>query len=199
MSKILNRLQEKAFITIASVPAIRSKFYFTGGTALSELYLGHRESVDLDFFSESPFGKIVPESVISAVVSAGMKVREVRKIHDRHVFEIFDDANPPCHVDICHYDFPRLYPHQWNLHGVRTDSIRDIWVNKWATILDRNEPERRYRHSFHGSILRFFPKKGFARYDMFGFIEKIQCRLWSGIACFALSIQIVFYEGLGIS
>jgi predicted nucleotidyltransferase component of viral defense system len=31
---------------------LRERFYFTGGTALSEYYLHHRRSIDLDFFSE---------------------------------------------------------------------------------------------------------------------------------------------------
>jgi len=41
-SLILEEFQKSDFLT--------SKFYFTGGTALSEVYLKHRESVDLDFF-----------------------------------------------------------------------------------------------------------------------------------------------------
>ncbi|HVF69093.1 MAG TPA: nucleotidyl transferase AbiEii/AbiGii toxin family protein, partial [Xanthomonadales bacterium] len=32
---------------------LRDNFYFTGGTALSYLYLKHRHSEDLDFFSEN--------------------------------------------------------------------------------------------------------------------------------------------------
>ncbi|OGC99056.1 hypothetical protein A2701_02775 [Candidatus Amesbacteria bacterium RIFCSPHIGHO2_01_FULL_47_34] len=34
---------------IAQNTFLKETFYFTGGTALSEVYLHHRESVDLDF------------------------------------------------------------------------------------------------------------------------------------------------------
>ena len=34
-----------------------SLFYFTGGTALSYIYLHHRQSEDLDFFTEKNFNK----------------------------------------------------------------------------------------------------------------------------------------------
>lgn len=34
---------------------LKENFYFTGGTALSAVYLQHRESEDLDFFSGEKF------------------------------------------------------------------------------------------------------------------------------------------------
>lgn len=108
MSRILNQLQEKAFSAMASVPEIRSGFYFTGGTALSEFYLGHRESVDIDLFSEIPFNRSAAESAAAAVAAEGISVWDVRKIHDRYQFEISDGRNPRCHVDVCHYPFRRL-------------------------------------------------------------------------------------------
>ncbi len=34
-------------------------FYFTGGTALSQFYLHHRYSEDLDFFSQTEFNHLI--------------------------------------------------------------------------------------------------------------------------------------------
>ena len=48
-------LQKFIFDEFSQNPKLNKQFYFTGGTALSAIYLHHRESEDLDFFSESDF------------------------------------------------------------------------------------------------------------------------------------------------
>jgi len=45
--QVLNQIKKSAFL--------RNNFYFTGGTVLSEFYLQHRYSDNLDFFSENKF------------------------------------------------------------------------------------------------------------------------------------------------
>jgi len=50
----LNALQRQVLDLFAR-SALREKFYWTGGTLLSAVYLHHRRSEDLDFFSDSPF------------------------------------------------------------------------------------------------------------------------------------------------
>ena len=51
--EILKQKTKLVFSKIAKIKAINS-FYLAGGTALA-LQLGHRESIDLDWFSEKPF------------------------------------------------------------------------------------------------------------------------------------------------
>lgn len=50
---ILTPIQERVLDIFFSVPLLRQHFYLTGGTALSEFYLHHRYSDDLDFFTHS--------------------------------------------------------------------------------------------------------------------------------------------------
>lgn len=45
-------IQRIIFDEFSKNSKLRKQFYFTGGTALSAIYLHHRESEDLDFFSE---------------------------------------------------------------------------------------------------------------------------------------------------
>lgn len=52
---ILSDNQIKILEAISNDNAICQIFYLTGGTALSEYYLQHRLSEDLDFFSEQEF------------------------------------------------------------------------------------------------------------------------------------------------
>lgn len=49
--------QKLIFHQVGKSRFLKSNFYFTGGTALSCFYLGHRYSEDLDFFSEKKFNE----------------------------------------------------------------------------------------------------------------------------------------------
>lgn len=56
MAKSLLSNNQKVFLEfINKEKFINQLFYLTGGTALSEFYLKHRYSEDLDFFSEKEF------------------------------------------------------------------------------------------------------------------------------------------------
>ena len=52
---ILTPIQNQVLNQIKKSPFLKNNFYFTGGTVLSEFYLQHRYSNDLDFFSENKF------------------------------------------------------------------------------------------------------------------------------------------------
>lgn len=52
---ILTKEQRLILDQVKQNEFLRSNFYFTGGTALSGYYLNHRESEDLDFFSQKKF------------------------------------------------------------------------------------------------------------------------------------------------
>ena len=139
MAVILNRFQKKIFSIVSKNEAIRRDFYFTGGTALSECYLHHRESVDLDFFSERPFGKKLVDDIVSSLQASGIRISPVHKIHDRYTFDALEDGGMVCKLDFCHYDFPRLEKPRKKFMGISVDSLRDILTNKWCTVFDRNE------------------------------------------------------------
>jgi predicted nucleotidyltransferase component of viral defense system len=47
---ILTDLQKEILLIFSKIPD-SNNFYLTGGTALSEFYLGHRKSFDLDIFT----------------------------------------------------------------------------------------------------------------------------------------------------
>jgi len=50
--------QKKFLEFFKKTPLLNKSFYFSGGTALSEFYLQHRFSEDLDFFSENEFNPL---------------------------------------------------------------------------------------------------------------------------------------------
>ncbi|MBI4039879.1 nucleotidyl transferase AbiEii/AbiGii toxin family protein, partial [Candidatus Daviesbacteria bacterium] len=55
MNSILTDNQTELLKEAGSNKFITGQFYLTGGTALAEIYLHHRFSEDLDFFSEKEF------------------------------------------------------------------------------------------------------------------------------------------------
>ncbi len=50
---ILNPIQRKFLCLAVKEPYLLKNYYWTGGTVLAELYLHHRESEDIDLFSEN--------------------------------------------------------------------------------------------------------------------------------------------------
>lgn len=52
---ILTKKQKDILDEISRYKEISQRFYFTGGTALSEIFLKHRYSDDLDFFTPDKF------------------------------------------------------------------------------------------------------------------------------------------------
>lgn len=114
-------------------------FYFTGGTALSVFYFQHRESEDLDFFSESDFD---PDLAIKFMEDMALKLNAKLRstFHERvKIFELVDDNNQL----IIKVDFG-YYPHHRLKKGlvfeeVEVDSLEDIGANKLHTILQRTQ------------------------------------------------------------
>lgn len=131
-------VQEVIFNEFARNKNLTGKFYFTGGTALSAVYLHHRVSEDLDFFSEKEFD-IQPIIEFIKHVSSVLKVeyriipKEVVKI-----FEFYKQGKFVIKVDFGFYPYQRLKTGK-KVKGVNVDSVADIAANKMLTILQRRE------------------------------------------------------------
>lgn len=131
-------MQGKVIEALAASP-LREQFYWTGGTALAVVYLHHRKSEDLDFFSDEP----VPSEGITQFIeglrkSIPLESVETRKIFDRR--EFFLHNHEEVRLEFVHYDHPQIHPHaEWQ--GIFVDSLEDIAVNKVMSLVDRNEPK----------------------------------------------------------
>lgn len=114
-----------------------SNFYFTGGTALSLYYLQHRESVDLDFFSEQPFRL---EDVVMKIDSwkKSLKLSAVDYVTmvNTHVFNLIFPHKRKVKVDFNFYPYKRL-ERQNVIDEIMVDSKIDIATNKLLTVQQR--------------------------------------------------------------
>jgi len=117
---------------------LKDQFYFTGGTALSAIYLKHRESDDLDFFSE----KKIDEKIIFTLITDWGKKHNF-KIQSRfvdvvYIFNLVFPDQAELKVDFSYYPYKRLEKGQI-IDGLLVDSLLDIATNKLLVTSQRTE------------------------------------------------------------
>lgn len=117
---------------------LSSNFYFTGGTALSLYHLQHRESLDLDFFTEEPFD---PQTILKRVKAwedkFNLTVEYIRR-EDTHIFNLTFPNNQVVKVDFGLYPYKRVNTSK-AIDGVAVDSAMDIAINKLLVVQQRTE------------------------------------------------------------
>ena len=113
-----------------------SKFYVTGGTALSAFYLRHRLSEDLDFFTEDE----VETEPILAFLKSLPEVQDLNleRRFDRKIFLILYGDAGSLRVEFTRYPFKTIKPLK-GVEGIQVDSILDILANKLVALTDRKD------------------------------------------------------------
>ena len=115
--EILDKLKGKEFI---------KKFYLSGGTALA-LQLGHRESIDLDFFSQDLFD---PKSIQIELE----KLADLKDLsQDRGTLNCFMEGTQ---LQFLHYPY-KLLEDLIEWEGVYLSSVLDIACTKLITVSAR--------------------------------------------------------------
>lgn len=128
--------RQKQFLAVVlQEETLTKQFYLTGGTALSYWYLHHRESYDLDFFSDEP----LPREFIIHWLTANKRTigYESLRFDEDWGFQSFFLLYPDktlLNVDFHHYGVSRLKRGiTWK--GLAVDSLLDISVNKLQTVM----------------------------------------------------------------
>jgi len=127
---------QKIFLEKFGISELKSYFYFSGGTALSLFYYNHRESEDLDFFTDEK--ELLNLNKINFFFkSSGFKVLEYNKKYDRRIFIIEINKNL-VKVEFTYYPFERIFPLK-EIKGIMVDDKLDIITNKIAALCEREE------------------------------------------------------------
>lgn len=128
---------QKRVLELFSQSHLRYKFYWTGGTLLSLVYLDHRQSKDLDFFSDNPFSY----NQIINFIRKLKKELELDKIEEKKIFdryEFFLHNKDELRLEFVSYEYPKIKPRKkWQ--GILIDSLEDIAANKVMALFDRND------------------------------------------------------------
>ena len=129
------------FIKLFSLTPLKDSFFLTGGTALSEFYLQHRLSEDLDFFTEEPAQVPFVLPHIKKICEE-LKVKlEIRKQFRTYIeiFIYFGEKN------IVKCDFAQDSPYRLEQkmlqeqYGIFSDNLLDISCNKLSALFDRSD------------------------------------------------------------
>ncbi len=117
-------------------PYLLKKFYLTGGTALAACYLNHRESEDIDLFTDAPFEESTVIAAMGRITTRLHAKSTLAKIHDRLRYDLSFPKGGLLKIDFVFYDFKHIEPVN-TLDGLSVDSIGDIAVNKLLALSQR--------------------------------------------------------------
>lgn len=131
---ILTPFQQKFLELLANDPYVTRRFYFTGGTALSEFYLKHRLSEDFDLFSENEVQYSPVDSFLTKIApKLGIVEREHRPFLGLHSFMLRLKNGGKFKIDFNFYPHPRINIGK-KYKKLHIDSLYDITVNKVHTL-----------------------------------------------------------------
>lgn len=133
---ILSAKQRQLLSIIGRDKKLCDFFYLTGGTALSECYLRHRLSEDLDFFSEEEFD---PQMIFvfwkKTQKEAGIKKIDFQQSFNRNLFFLYI-GKKIIKTEFTYFPFPRIESKK-KIGSLAVDSLLDIAVNKLFTIYQK--------------------------------------------------------------
>lgn len=117
---------------------LSSNFYFTGGTALSLYYLEHRQSIDLDFFSDHEFDpQIILDTVHTWEKELDLTI-DYLVIEKTQIFNLTLPNKQTVKIDFAFYPYKQVKEQQV-IEGIKVDSLTDIAINKLLTVEQRSE------------------------------------------------------------
>jgi predicted nucleotidyltransferase component of viral defense system len=135
----LNDQQNALLDHISNDDFLANTFYFSGGTALAEVYLHHRASVDLDFFSPHVYD---PQNILARLTKWSSVLHyslATTYIEPTHIYFLTFKNGRKLKIDFSHYPYQPLEPRQPYRHKLQVDSFRDIGANKLLTLTQRTE------------------------------------------------------------
>lgn len=138
-SSKLSKLQ-KHVLTYFGRNAFGQNFYWTGGTLLSYLYLQHRLSVDLDFFSDNLFSDDEYLIAINNLKKeVGAEKITLTSQQNRRLYLIKRDKEA-IKFELVYFPFPAVgQRNSLPEFSFKADSLVDIMTNKILSTYERNE------------------------------------------------------------
>jgi predicted nucleotidyltransferase component of viral defense system len=128
---------------VGKQPQLHGIFYLSGGTALSEFYLRHRFSEDLDFFSEKEFDAAALNLfLLTRKEDFSARSLQYQQSFNRNLFFLEFADQSSLKVEFTLYPFTRLEKGPM-LGNLQVDSVLDIAVNK-AFLLTQQARGRDY-------------------------------------------------------
>jgi predicted nucleotidyltransferase component of viral defense system len=132
---ILTPIQQQILRLLSQDKPFTANFYLTGGTALSEFYLHHRFSEDLDFFSETEIDQIWLNTISTKIAKQINASKDFQNSFNRNLV-FFRIDNQVIKIEFTYFPMPQIN-HPQMINGIPIDSELDIAVNKFFTIYQK--------------------------------------------------------------
>ncbi len=135
MAKSLLTENQSRFLDFFGLnPELNKHFYLTGGTALSEFYLRHRFSEDLDFFSEHEFLQTdITPFIKKSQKRLGFKKFDYQRSFNRNIYQLIFPDNKFLKVEFTYFPFTQIEKPK-KIAAILIDSLLDIATNKVFTV-----------------------------------------------------------------
>lgn len=140
--ELLTPLQINLLKEMGQTP-LGSEFFLTGGTALSAFYLGHRYSLDLDFFTADPSAVArVPALMQNIAQNLAVEVTFTRTLDSFLECFLRSGNDERVEMDFVLESPFRLQPLEKHPElNILVDNLTDIACNKLAALFGRAEPK----------------------------------------------------------
>lgn len=135
-SQSFTKEQQYILDKVSKEQLLTSNFYFTGGTALSYLYLHHLYSDDLDLFSETKFDTEIVKRIVSGWAIDGNFTYKALWKEVVYIYILSFPNNVNLKVDFGYYPYKRVEEGK-DFGEIAVDSLLDIAINKLASINQR--------------------------------------------------------------
>lgn len=114
-----------------------------GGTALADIYLGHRQSYDLDFFVDIPLTDGECNSVLILLRQLNIKKISYKQEKNRWLYFI-NNKNNKIKIEFIYYPFKRMQKPKTTNYGIKVESLPDLIANKTFALYERAEAKDVY-------------------------------------------------------
>lgn len=151
--KSINKKTKRVLEKIASDDALLKKFYLAGGTALA-IQLGHRESIDLDWFTKSDYSTAILKKKLSRLGKFELDSEEPGTVNGK-----LDGVK----ISFFSYDYGLLFP-LIDFCGVKLADERDIAAMKIDAVSSRGSKK--------DFIDLYFLLKKYTLKKLLGFFER---------------------------
>lgn len=113
-------------------------FFLTGGAALVGFYLGHRTTLDLDWFTTGDHLEAGEAALRSAAEELGATIEAIQSSPD-HRRRVVRRGSESIVVDLVHDHAPQIFAAKRRVDGIQIDPLEEIAANKICAALSRAE------------------------------------------------------------
>lgn len=125
-------------------------FYWTGGTLLSYCYLNHRDSIDLDFFSEDLFSDTEYVKFINDLKMAVKADKISFSMQNNRRLYLVQKGKEAIKLELVYFPFAAIEKRKKiKDFSVIADSLTDIMINKTLAAYQRDEIKDLYDLYFY--------------------------------------------------